>query len=192
MGGGDKALLTVAGRTMLAHVIARLGPQVDHLILNANGPPARFSDYGLPVAADTIDGHPGPLAGVLAGMRWCEAHHTTSTALVTVSTDAPLIPDDLVARLAAERARTGARIALAQSGGKLHPVIGLWPIELADDLDQALKAGVRKVLDWTDRHSIAKVEFAAVESRGQTYDPFFNANTPDELAELDRFLKAIL
>ena len=189
MGGGDKALLPVAGRSMLEHVIARLGPQVDQIILNANGPPERFDQFGLPVVADPIGGHPGPLAGVLAGMRWCQSQPPETTLLATVSTDAPLVPTDLVVRLAEAHARADARIALAQSNEKLHPVIGLWPVDLADDLEEALSAGTRKVLDWTDRHTVAAVEFGPVKRGGQSFDPFFNANTPDELAELDRFMK---
>jgi len=191
MGGGDKALCNVAGRPMLAHVIGRLAPQVNGLIINANGPPERFRQFTLPVVADTIADHPGPLAGVLAGMRWSQRHHPEATLLVTVSGDAPLIPNDLVANLSAERTRTGSEIALAQSQGRLHPVIGLWPVALADDLERALKAGTRKVLDWTDQHGVTAVSFTNEDRGGESYDPFFNANTPEELGEMDRLLKAI-
>lgn len=191
MGGGDKVLLDVAGRPMLAHVIARLAPQVDDLIINANGPPERFRQFALPVVADTIGDHPGPLAGVLAGMRWSQGHRPQATLLVTVSGDAPLIPGDLVANLSAARAQVGAEIALAQSQGHLHPVIGLWPIALADDLERALLAGTRKVLDWTDQHKVTAVAFADEERGGKSYDPFFNANMPQELADLDRLVKAL-
>jgi molybdenum cofactor guanylyltransferase len=178
---GDKGLLEVAGKPMLGHVIARLKPQVAALVINANGDPGRFDSFGLPVAADTISGHVGPLAGVLAGMRWSRMNVPTATHIATVSTDAPFIPSDLVARLAA--ARAGNNIPLAQSGGELHPVIGLWPVDLADDLEAALNAGVRKVLAWTDRHGTTAVDFAFLDIGGRRVDPFFNANTPAELDE---------
>jgi molybdopterin-guanine dinucleotide biosynthesis protein A len=184
MGGGDKGLLELAGRPMLAHVIERLAPQVGRLVINANGDPARFAGLGLPVVADTIPDFAGPLAGVLAGMRWSNAHAPAARWIATAAGDAPLLPTDLVARfLAAEGDRPGS-IALAQSGGELHPVIGLWPVALADDLEARLAAGVRKVLAWTDRHGTVPVPFAMVEVGGTELDPFFNANTPQELDAL--------
>ncbi|MEW5963307.1 MAG: molybdenum cofactor guanylyltransferase MobA [Pseudomonadota bacterium] len=184
MGGGDKGLLEIAGKTMLAHVIDRLAPQVARMVVNANGDPARFAALGLPVVADTVGGFVGPLAGVLAGMRWTLAEAPRASHIVTVSTDAPFLPADLVARLAAAlSAAPDMRIALAASGGELHPVIGLWPVVLADDLEAALTQGLRKVLHWTDRHGSVAVDFPFVETRGRRLDPFFNANTPEELAE---------
>lgn len=184
MGGGDKGLLEIAGKTMLAHVVDRLAPQVARMVVNANGDPARFAALGLPVVADTVGGFVGPLAGVLAGMRWTLAEAPGASHIVTVSTDAPFLPADLVARLAAAlSAAPDMRIALAASGGELHPVIGLWPVALADDLEAALFQGLRKVLHWTDRHGSVAVDFPFVEARGRRLDPFFNANTPEELAE---------
>lgn len=188
MGGGDKGLLEVAGRPMLAHVIDRLAPQVGQIALNANGDPARFAQFGLPVVADTIDGFVGPLAGVLAGMRWAAAHTPGARWIASVSADAPLLPRDVVARLADAVDSRGNAIAVAKSGGELHPVIGLWPIVLADDLDAALRSGLRKVLHWTDRHGTVPVEFPFIELAGRSIDPFFNANTPDELDEAGRLL----
>ncbi|MEQ1614405.1 MAG: molybdenum cofactor guanylyltransferase MobA, partial [Hyphomicrobiaceae bacterium] len=138
-GGGDKCLRDLAGRPMLAHMIERLGPQVNRLVLNANGDPARFAAFGLPVAADTVDGFVGPLAGTLAGMRWSLVHAPSTSHIATVSTDAPFIPADLVARLWAGIATEPGRIAIARSAGELHPVIGLWPVALADDLERALR-----------------------------------------------------
>lgn len=189
MGGGDKGLIELSGRSMIAHVIGRVGPAVGRLILNANGPPERFEALGLPVAADTVDGFVGPLAGVLAGMRWSAAHVPGASHVLTVSSDAPLVPRDLASRLAAALDVAGAaRIALAGSGGRLHPVIGLWPVELADDLEAALSGGLRKVLAWTDRHGSIDVDFPFVEIAGEQIDPFFNANTPEELAEARRLV----
>lgn len=180
--GGDKGLLELQGRPMIAHVRQRLAPQVGAIVLNANGDPARFAALGLPVAADTVEGFVGPLAGVLAGMRWSAANAPAATYIATVSTDAPFIPGNLVARLSAGLAPP-ARIALAASAGEVHPVIGLWPVALADDLDAALKAGVRKVLAWTDRHGSVTVDFPLTVLNGSLIDPFFNANTPEELSQ---------
>lgn len=187
---GDKGLLELAGAPMIAHVIARLAPQVGALVINANGDPGRFATFGLPVVADTLAGHIGPLAGVLAGMRWAARERPGTTHLVSVSTDAPFLPRDLVARLATalRQSQGGERIALARSGGHLHPVIGLWPVALADDLEQALRDGVRKVLAWTDRHGTLGVDFADEIVAGHAVDPFFNANTPAELDEARRLV----
>src|SRR5215468_7157342 len=163
MGGGDKGLLNLGSKPMLSHVIERLAPQVDRLIINANGEPQRFAAWSLPVVPDTIGGFVGPLAGVLAGMRWSLANAPTARWIATAAGDAPLLPADLVARcLAALRERPGG-IALAQSGGELHPVIGLWPVALADDLEAQLTAGVRKVLAWTDRHGTVPVPFPMLQ-----------------------------
>lgn len=187
--GGDKCLRDLAGRPMLAHLIERLGPQVHRLVLNANGDPARFSTFHLPVTADTLDGFVGPLAGVLSGMRWSLAHAPRASHIATVSTDAPFIPADLVAKLWAGIAAHPGRIAIARSAGELHPVIGLWPVALADDLDHALRAGIRKVLAWTDRHGTVPVDFAFVTISGRQIDPFFNANHPHELDDARRLLQ---
>jgi molybdenum cofactor guanylyltransferase len=188
MGGGDKGLLELAGRPMLRHVIDRLAPQAHQIIINANGDAGRFAPFGLPVVPDTIEGFVGPLAGVLAGMRWSAANAPGSRFIVTAPGDAPLLPLDLVVRLMrALKERAGA-IALAQSGGALHPVIGLWPVSLAQDLEDHLRSGVRKVLHWTDRHGTVPVAFPCVQICGLSIDPFFNANTPQELGELRAML----
>lgn len=184
---GDKGLLEIAGQPMLAHVASRLRPQVGAMVINANGDPARFAAFGLPVVADTVEGHVGPLAGVLAGMRWSAANAPEATHIATVSTDAPLLPLDLVARLAA---RLGDKpIVLASSWGEIQPVIGLWPVALADDLEAALKGGVRKVLAWTDRHGTTAVDFEFVQLGPLQVDPFFNANTPAELEQAEMYLE---
>jgi molybdenum cofactor guanylyltransferase/molybdopterin-guanine dinucleotide biosynthesis protein MobB len=188
MGGGDKGLLPLAGSNMLGQVVERLRPQVAGIVINANGDPGRFASLGLPVVADTVDGFVGPLAGVLAGLIWAAANAPEATHVATVSSDAPLFPGDLVERLAVALDGTGGRIAMARSLGELHPVIGLWPIALADDLEAALRDGVRKVLRWTDRHGTVAVDFEPVPLGGRAVDPFFNANTPQDLAELRRLL----
>jgi len=184
MGGGDKGLLPLAGKAMLAHVIERLAPQVSAIVLNANGDPARFAAFDLPVIADTVTGFVGPLAGVLAGMRWSLAQAPQRRWIVTVPGDAPLIPGDLVSRMLAAIDAASGNIALARSNGDLHPVIGLWPVALAADLEAALAGGVRKVLDWTGRHGTVPVDFAPMRLAGVEIDPFFNANTPADLEAL--------
>jgi molybdopterin-guanine dinucleotide biosynthesis protein A len=184
MGGGDKGLLDLAGKPMLSHVIERLAPQVDELIINANGEPQRFAAWQLPVVPDTVGGFAGPLAGILAGMRWSSAHAPAARCIITAAGDAPLLPRDLAERLNAALERGSGLIALAQSYGVLHPVIGLWPVHLAGDLEQQLRGGVRKVLDWTRRHGVVAVPFAPLRVCGTDIDVFFNANTPAELGQL--------
>ena len=184
MGGGDKGLLMLGGKTVLAHVIDRLEPQVAAIVLNANGDPARF-DGTYPVVADSVDGFAGPLAGVLAGLDWAETQGATH--VVTAAADTPFFPCDLVPRLmlAAEH----RDIALAATpdprrGLARHPTFGLWPVALRDDLRAALNDGVRKVVQWTDRHKTASAEFPA-----EPFDPFFNINTPDDLARAEALLE---
>jgi molybdenum cofactor guanylyltransferase len=188
MGGGDKGLLPLAGKSMLQHVIDRLRPQVGAIVLNANGDPARFQGFGLPVVADTIAGQVGPLAGVLAGMRWSLAEAPQRPWVVTAAGDAPLLPHDLVDRLRAAVDSGAGRIAMARSSGELHPVIGLWPVALAADLEAALGKGVRKVLDWSNRHGCVGVDFPPERLDDSEIDPFFNANTPQELDQLRAML----
>jgi molybdopterin-guanine dinucleotide biosynthesis protein A len=175
LGGGDKGLLPLDGRTILDHVIERLGPQVAALALNANGDPARFARFGLTVLPDTLPGHPGPLAGVLAGLDW--AAERGDEAIVTAAADTPFLPEDLVPRLLLAAETAGAPIALAATPDGRHPTFGLWPVALRHDLREALAKGTRKVTDWADRHGAATARFPDTP-----YDPFFNVNTPEDLA----------
>jgi molybdenum cofactor guanylyltransferase len=188
MGGGDKGLLDIAGKPMLRHVIDRLTPQVKTTVINANGDPTRFSAFGLPVVADTVQDFVVPLAGVLAGMRWSAEHAPQARWIVTAPGDAPLLPRDLVQRFAEAVDGKDDTIALAQSAGELHPVIGLWPVALVQDLQAQLGAGTRKVLDWTDRHGTVAVPFPSTPICGLSIDPFYNANTPQELDDLRAML----
>jgi molybdopterin-guanine dinucleotide biosynthesis protein A len=184
MGGGDKGLQTLGGKPILQHILDRLTPQVDGMILNANGDPARFAAWSLPVAGDAVEGFVGPLAGVLAGLSWARANRSDITDIVTVPGDGPFLPRDLVARLCAARAEAGADLACAVSAGQAYPVVGLWPVRLHDDLHHAVTVeDVRKVDRWTARHKLVQVDFSA-----QSVDPFFNANAPDDLAEAERLL----
>ena len=177
MGGGDKALRPLGGLTLLERVVERLRPQVEALVLNANGDPARFAGFGLPVVPDSVAGFAGPLAGVLAGLDWAAANRPDCPFVASVATDAPFLPVDLVARLAAGVEEAGADLACAASGGRAHPVFGLWPVRLRDDLRRALvDEGVRKVDVFTARYRLVTVAFADTP-----IDPFFNANRPEDL-----------
>lgn len=175
MGGVDKALLDLGGRPMLAQVIDRLAPQVAAMALNANGDATRFAGFGLPVIPDTMAGFPGPLAGVLAGLDWAAAQG--GRHIVTVAADTPFFPADLVARLMAER--VDAPIALAETASGLHPTFGLWSVALRDDLALALASGARKVAAWAQEKGRRRVRFEE-----DPCDPFFNVNTPDDLARV--------
>jgi molybdenum cofactor guanylyltransferase len=181
MGGGDKPIRPIAGKTILARVIARLSPQCDGLILNANGDPARFASFGLPVIADSVADFPGPLAGILAGLDWAAAHRPDAGWVLSAATDCPFLPRDLVARLHRARAEQNTQLAVAASGGRSHHVIGLWSVALREELRRALVVeGVRKVESWATRYSIATVSWPT-----EPLDPFFNANTADDLAEAE-------
>jgi molybdopterin-guanine dinucleotide biosynthesis protein A len=177
MGGGDKCLRDLGGKPLLVHVADRMAPQVDRLILNANGDPDRFKDFGLTVVPDVIEGFAGPLAGVLTGMDWTRANAPDCPWIVTVPTDAPFVPMDLVARLLDVVASQDAQMACAVSGGRTHPVVGLWPVALAEELRRAMtEEDMRKIDRWTARYALAAVEWPA-----DPVDPFFNANRPDDL-----------
>ncbi len=181
MGGGDKGMLSLGGRRIVDHVIERLGPQVAALALNANGDPARFAALGLPVVADSLPDWPGPLAGVLAGLDWAAAQG--AEAVVSAAADTPFLPHDLVAGLQAAAGPSGLALAASRdAAGKLwrHPTFGLWPVALRDDLRAALKGGLRKVVLWTDGHGAGTAEFTTTP-----LDPFFNVNTPEDLAQAE-------
>lgn len=179
MGGGDKGRMMMGDRSIIDRVIDRLLPQVPRLALSANGDPARFADLQLTVLPDSIEGHPGPLAGVLAGMDW--AAHLGATHIVTAAADTPFLPGDLVPQLLLAAEAQGKPIALASTpdperGVVRHPTCGLWPVDLREDLRDALKDGVRKVVLWTERHGTALAAFPVTGG-----DPFFNVNTPEDL-----------
>jgi molybdopterin-guanine dinucleotide biosynthesis protein A len=180
MGGGDKALRPFAGGTLLDQVLDRLGGHRGPIVLNANGDPARFARFHLPVVPDPLPDQPGPLAGVLAGMEWAAAHAPGATDLVSVPCDSPFIPHDLIARLLRARDAAGAEMACAMSGGQAHPVVALWPTRLAPVLRQDLTGGMRRIDAWTARFRLVHVGFSATP-----VDPFFNANRPDDLAEAE-------
>lgn len=182
MGGGDKPMKTIGGRTILDRVIARLAPQCDGLILNANGDPQRFTAFGLPVVADSVEDFPGPLAGILAGLDWIAAHRPDVTWMLSAAADCPFLPRDLVTRLHQARIERDSRITIAASGGQTHPVIGLWNVTLRDDLRHTLEVeNFHAVGRWTARYDPAIVSWPT-----EPLDPFFNANTVDDIAVAER------
>ena len=181
MGERDKCLLEIDGRSLLARAIERLEPQVCTLVINANGDESRFSSFGQPVVKDTIEGFVGPLAGVLAGMRWARRNVPTARFIVTIAADTPFFPLDLTNRLR-ETSGEQSCLALANSKGRVQPVFGLWPLSLADHLEGALNSGMRRVQDWAGQHEMVEVPFEVFEREGQEIDPFFNVNHPQDLA----------
>jgi molybdenum cofactor guanylyltransferase len=192
MGGGDKGLLEVGGQRLLSRVIERFAPQVAGLALNANGDAGRFAEFGLPVLPDSLPDYPGPLAGVLAGLDW--AAEQGADSIVTVAADTPFFPCDLVSHLLLAAEGRPHLLALAatprdgselKSGGRLnrHPTFGLWPVALRDDLRAALDEGLRKVVLWTDRHDAGEAVFPVIG-----FDPFFNVNTPEDLARAEALI----
>ena len=184
MGGGDKTLRPLGGIPLLERVIDRLRTQVDALVLNANGDPSRFAQFELPVVADSIPDFAGPLAGVLAGLDWTAANRPDCSFVASVATDAPFLPRDLVARLVEGVERSGGDLACAASAGRSHPVFGLWPVELREDLRRAVaQEGIRKVDQWTARRRLTTVSFPV-----HAIDPFFNANRPQDFAAAERLL----
>jgi molybdopterin-guanine dinucleotide biosynthesis protein A len=184
MGGGDKCLRPLGGRPLLAHVIERARPQVDALVLNANGDASRFAAFGLPTVADSVPDFAGPLAGILAGLDWAARHRPGDAWVLSIASDTPFFPRDLAPRLLDAAIARDARLACAASGGRTHPVFGLWPVTLRGELRDALeREGLRKIDLWTARYPLATVEFSATP-----IDPFFNANRPDDLAQAERLL----
>lgn len=188
MGGGDKCLRTLGGQTILSRIIARAETQARPLVLNANGDPTRFAEYRLPVAQDVIEGFAGPLAGILTGMDWVSANAPRSAWMASFASDAPFFPLDMVPRMLAAAEAADANLVCAQSGGRNHPVFGLWSMALREDLRQAVvEEELRKVDRWTARHRLVTVTFDPLETEQGTLDPFFNTNRPDDLIEAEAF-----
>ena len=181
MGGVDKPMQRMGGRSLLERVVERLSPQCDRLILNANGDPSRFAAFGLPVVADGLADFPGPLAGILAALEWTAANRPDIAWVVSVAADCPFLPGDLVSGLHRARAAENAELAVAASGGQTHPVIGLWNVGLRQALRQALVVeDIRKISSWTARHRLASATWPI-----EPIDPFFNVNTPEDIARAE-------
>jgi molybdopterin-guanine dinucleotide biosynthesis protein A len=190
MGGGDKALLEIGGVTILDRVLATLSAQCIGIVINANGDPKRFADTGLPVVADSVPDFAGPLAGVLAGLDWLAAQNFGVEWMLSVPGDCPFLPDDLVEKLHAARRKmgTGVPLACARSGEWRHPVVGLWPLALREDLRHALtREDLRKIEVFTTRHGIAVADWPDTP-----IDPFFNVNTPDDAKRAEQLAEGNL
>jgi molybdopterin-guanine dinucleotide biosynthesis protein A len=188
MGGVDKALQILGGRPLLAHAIERLQPQVAGMVINANGEATRFAAFRLPVIADSIAGFAGPLAGVHAGLAWVRVSRPGIEHVVTVAADTPFIPTDLVPRfLAALNPNRPLLVARSEEG--LHPVIGLWPISMVTTLEESLRQGARQASAFVQERGATEVFFPKIEIGGCLIDPFFNINSPEDLAKAGALLK---
>ena len=188
MGGGDKCLLQLGGEPVLAHILHRLRPQVIEIIINANGDPSRFADFGLPVIADSIAGLAGPLAGVHAGLEWAKAHASGVRCVVTVASDTPFFPSDLVQRFLSALEDDPA-LAVAASSEGVHPVVGLWPVAIAPKIEESLRRDMRKAGAFTKDHGAIEVFFEPARIGERLVDPFFNINRPEDLAHADALLR---
>jgi molybdopterin-guanine dinucleotide biosynthesis protein A len=182
MGGGYKTLQHIGGTTILARIIATVAPQLTHIVLNCNGPDTLFAPFGLPLVRDSVPGQAGPLAGILAGLEWAATAHPRATHLLSVPSDTPFLPNDLVARLGRELDEN--TIAVAMSEGRTHPTIALWPLSLTADLRRALvEEDIRKIDRFTARYPTVIVAFPPA-----LVDPFLNINTPEEFSAAERLV----
>lgn len=188
MGGADKPLQMLGGRPLLTHVIERLTPQVAGMVINANGEASRFAAFHLPVVADSIGEFAGPLAGVHAGLAWVRANRPGIEHVVTVTADTPFLPVDLVSRFLASL-NPNRTLLVARSEEGLHPAIGLWPVSMVTALEESLKQGARKASAFVEERRAIEVFFPRIEIGGRLIDPFFNINSPADLAEADALLK---
>ena len=187
IGGGDKCLAELGGKTLLQRSVDVAAPQVSQLVLNTNSDPGQFVSYGLPIVRDVVGGFAGPLAGVLTGMEWARENAPACEWLASFACDAPFVPTDLVALLLSAARSEVVDLACASSAGRTHPVFALWPLTLAADLRKALtEEGSRKVDIWTARYRLAVVDFDAEDA-----DPFFNLNRPEDLAAAENHLEAV-
>ncbi len=175
MGGGDKCLLPLAGKTLLQRTIDRASPQVNQLLLNANGNSLRFARTRLPVIPDVFANNMGPLAGIHAGLSWMQTNAPKAEWLVSFASDTPFFPENLTETLL--NAAESSRLVSATSKQKLHPVFALWHISLKPEIEAVLQTGeAPRLLDWMKAQGALEVDFPA-----DAYDPFFNINTPQDL-----------
>lgn len=187
MGGINKATIELSGKTMLAHAVERLTHQVTPIAINSNA--LDIETHGLPLLPDSLKGFRGPLAGILTGLEWAKA--AGHTHIISAATDTPFFPDDLLEQfLLANEAKTD-RIILATSDSNRHPVFGLWPTSIEDDLKNWFATtDTNKVLAFVHRHDWAMADFPMMGKTDQQLDPFFNINTMDDLAIAEEWLKA--
>ena len=179
MGGQEKAFLELGGRTLISHIVQRLRPQVDQIIINANGDAARFHTMGLHVVADQIESGGTPLAGLEAVLSHAAARGFD--ALISVPSDTPFLPLDLVVRL------SGSQAAVAVSAGQEHYLTGFWSSSLAESLHgEITQKNLRRVRDWFRICGARKVEWDS-----KPFDPFFNINTPNDLALAQNWINSV-
>jgi molybdopterin-guanine dinucleotide biosynthesis protein A len=178
MSGIDKPLLPLGGRLLIEHVVERLTPQCEGLIISANGDPARFADFGLPVVPDPLPDHPGPLAGILGALEWAASYRPTIEWVASVPGDTPFVPTDLLPRLHEARAAAQAHWACAASGPRRHFAVALWPVDLRRDLRNALERGVRSIREWAGGRDSGCASWTT-----EPFDPFLNINTFEDLSE---------
>lgn len=189
--GQPKSALHLGGQTMLARIIGRLEPQAGHIAVNLNGASDEATIDGNPVIGDTVAGFLGPLAGVLAAMRHVAATTPTATHVLVAPTDTPFFPKDLSQRLT-EAMTEREQIAVASSGGALHPLFALWPVSLADDLEHWVTTDPkRRVRAFIERHANVTVDFPMTDTADGMFDPFFNVNTPDDLVQAEEWLRIL-
>jgi molybdenum cofactor guanylyltransferase len=190
MGGHSKCLAPLAGKPILAHVVARLEPQVAALAINANDGPSRFASFGLPIITDRVACHAGPLAGLHAALAWATECGANIGHVVTVACDTPFVPNDLVGRFLSALEEAGRECCVARSAGGVHPVIGLWPIGIVGKLEAALDQGQRKASAWAEQQGAVEVFFPPTQLGSRAIDPFSNINRPEDLAEANALLAA--
>jgi molybdopterin-guanine dinucleotide biosynthesis protein A len=188
MGGGDKCLLRLGGEPVLARILHRLRPQVVEIVINANGDPSRFADFGLPVIEDSIAGLAGPLAGVHAGLQWAKAHASGVRSVVTIASDTPFFPSDLVQRFLSALEDDPA-LAVASSSEGLHPVVGLWPVSIAPQIEESIHRGMRKASAFIKEQGAIEVFFEPARIGEKLVDPFFNINRPEDLENANVLLR---
>ncbi len=184
LGGQDKAFLTLGEETLLVRAIARAKPQVGELLINANGDLSRFAPFGLPVIEDRIGGFLGPLAGIVSGLEWIRENRPHARWLASFACDCPFFPLDMVEHLIAKAESESASVAIAASHGRHHPVFAAWSAGLSVTSENVLcDQGLRKMDDFVARFPNTRVQFPADPA-----DPFFNINTPDDLARAEALL----
>jgi molybdopterin-guanine dinucleotide biosynthesis protein A len=184
--GTDKSLLTLGGETLMTRAVARAMPQAGELLINANGDASRFASFGLPVIADDISGSPGPVAGILAALEWMRAERPHANWLASFSCDSPFFPCDMVERLTAKARSENALVAIAASGERHHPVFAVWSTAITvTSHDVLVDRDLRKMSDFVALFHNTRVEFPS-----SPIDPFFNINTPDDLAHAEALLTA--
>lgn len=178
MGGRDKAFLPLAGRPLIAHVLDRLEPQVDRVLISANGDAARFAGFGCPIVPDAVP--QGPLSGVLAALT--AAAGMGATHVVSTPCDTPFLPGDLVPQLLLAAEACAAGLAFAATADGDQPATALWPVSIAPALAAFLDSGEAKVTRFTTNHDAASAHFPDARA-------FMNLNTPEDLAAAEALLK---